>query len=297
MKTMFLVILLHLIGGTPQPCQATRSSSYFAMCLIVKHDAYLHEWIEYHGRMGCSKFYIFDHNNTVPLEHSLYQYIDNGLVDVVRIGDVNKPNSQLYSYQRCVDDYGSKHQFMAFIDSDEYIVVVNKSLSIPDVLRGYEAYGGLILSWKVFGSSGHVTRPTGGLLTNYNRCVDDYRVKTIGNMEYTTGSINQPHSMSYKEGYYSVDTEKNANPGPYNPLDQKGAVPQVLHSIMYINHYHTKSLQDWEIKMKRGRRAAFNAGGYTPKYTLDMFNALRNITESRANCSYLQMPSNRLFTD
>ena len=36
--------------------------------------------------------------------------------------------------------------------------------------QDYEPYGGLALSWVVFGSSGHVTRPTGGALRSFTKC-------------------------------------------------------------------------------------------------------------------------------
>jgi hypothetical protein len=33
--------------------------------------------------------------------------------------------------------------------------------------QGYEAHGGLAVSWDTFGSSGHITRPPGGSLKSY----------------------------------------------------------------------------------------------------------------------------------
>lgn len=286
-----LPLSLLLVAGAP-PSSQMLPPLYFAICLIVKHDPYLDEWIEYHARMGCSKFYVFDHNSSVPLAHSLGTYVDHGLVEVFRIGDFNEPTSQLYAYQQCVQRHGRKHQFMAFIDSDEYIVVTNSSLRIPDVLRLYEAYGGLVLNWKMFGSSGHVSRPSGGVLANYNRCVDNYHVKTIGNMQYTTGAGRNPHCMQYRKGYFSVDTSKQSNPGPWNPLNKTGPVPSHLYSVMYINHYHTKSQQDWVAKIMRGRKVA---GAAAPKYTMEHFFNVQKTTQAAPNCSYLRMPTHHLL--
>ena len=70
---------------------------------------------------------------------------------------------------------------MGFIDSDEFIIISDKlktsyakshrePLQFVNILRQYEKYGGLVLYWKMFGSSGHIRRPKGGLLVNYHRC-------------------------------------------------------------------------------------------------------------------------------
>jgi hypothetical protein len=32
------------------------NQSYFAICLIIKNDPDIVEWIDYHKKMGCSKF-------------------------------------------------------------------------------------------------------------------------------------------------------------------------------------------------------------------------------------------------
>jgi hypothetical protein len=178
---------------------------------------------------------------------------------------------------------------MAFIDADEYIVVKDSALKIPDVLRRYEEYGGLVLFWRLFGSSGHVRRPSGGVLANYNRCANNYQVKTIANMRYTAGAGSNPHSMKYKEGYFSVDTARQPCVGPTaNATVCNSAtsepVPAHLFDVMYINHYFTKSEEEWRWKLRRG-----NVDG--AKYTMQLFRQVRHSTESQPNCSYLKMPS------
>jgi len=177
---------------------------------------------------------------------------------------------------------------MAFLDTDEYIVVKDKSLKIPDVLRRYEEYGGLVLFWRQFGSSGHVSRPSGGVLANYNRCVNNYQVKSIANLQYTTGSGSNPHSMRYKRGYFSVDTARHRCVGPTINATvcnraKSDPIPAHLFEVMYINHYFTKSLEEFKAKIERGTISG-------AKYTLKTFNDLRNATERQSNCSYLRMP-------
>lgn len=60
---------------------------------------------------------------------------------------------QLMAYAYCVRDYGANHQWMGFIDTDEFVVLKNESESLAGVLRDYEGYGALALNWRMFGSS------------------------------------------------------------------------------------------------------------------------------------------------
>jgi len=44
------------------------------------------------------------------------------------------------------------------MDADEFLVIKDGSPSLPAVLQRYEAFGGLAVNWRLFGSSGHATR-------------------------------------------------------------------------------------------------------------------------------------------
>src|SRR4051794_2358924 len=65
MTSSTLSWLLLCLGVAIYAAQMTadKIQSYFAICLVVKDERDLVEWIEYHHRMGCDKFYIFDHNS------------------------------------------------------------------------------------------------------------------------------------------------------------------------------------------------------------------------------------------
>lgn len=52
-----------------------------------------------------------------------------------------------------VQDYGSNHQWMGFIDADEFVVLTDGTPDLPTLLRDYEAHGALALNWRMFGSS------------------------------------------------------------------------------------------------------------------------------------------------
>lgn len=265
--------------------------SYFAMCLIVKDDLdNLPEWVEYHRRMGASKFYIFDHNSSTPLVNGIANYVVSGLVDYI-LTDFHwtKQRPQIGAYNECLKRYGQLHRFIAFTDADEFIVVVDKTKRIPDVLKDYEKYGGVALNWMMFGSSGHVEKPPGGVIANYYKCSKNKHVKVIANTKYTERSSGNPHHFVYTHDhpyffytheYVAVSANRERTPvhGPFQP-DLTTAF-----DIMYINHYNTRSKSEFLNKMARGRGAMQVAN----TYSVAQFEAVdRSCNET---CPILQMP-------
>lgn len=129
--------------------------AYFAICLFVRDELDLSEWIEYHHRLGVDKFYIYDHNSTSPLVNSILPHVHAGYVDYKFIPDVFL-QPLVKTNNICLHSHKHDHHFIGFIDSDEFIVLNDKSKLIPEILQNYENVGGVVLNWKIFGSSGHI---------------------------------------------------------------------------------------------------------------------------------------------
>jgi hypothetical protein len=260
----------------------SKIESYFAMCLLIKEGGQdLPEWIEYHHRMGASKFYIFDHNSTVPAINYIREYVLSGLVDLTftdfrNFNDSRPP--QIVAYDKCLRDYSSRHRFMSFVDSDEYIVVVEKDRTIPDVLKTYEKYGGLALNWMMFGTSGHVEKPAGGVIANYHRCYKSRHVKQIVNIQHVLRGSGNPHYFTYKPHYYAVSNNGTRIEGPWNPGTH------AAYDVIYLNHYNTKSEAEFLAKIRRGRGATRNKNVYTMEY----IHTINNLAVD--NCPPLVMP-------
>ena len=250
--------------------------SYFAICAVVKNERQedLREWVEYHYKMGCGKFYIHD-NGDIPVAPFLQDYIDQKLV-VVK--DRKDPAPQLSVYHRCIRNYRTLHRWIGFIDADEFIVTKD-TCSIPSVLKKYEEYGGLTLNWRMFGSSGHVTRPPGGTIAHYWACHDYAHVKTIANTEYAVSHKGNPHLCHYSHGKYSVDTDFWQVSNPNN-------LPRpTLYEIIYLHHYHLKSKEDFDRNRKRGRASTTEPHKKNDEY-FQRFDE-----RCTRNCSILPMPT------
>lgn len=264
--------------------------SYLALCCVAKDEPDIREWVEYHHAMGVGKFYIFDNNSSTPLLYAIQDYVASGLIEYSIFTHLSFPDmlkehhtGQLYIFDKCIQEFSHRHAFMGFLDSDEFIVVVNKSKSIPQVLKSFEDYGALTLNWMMFGTSGHVKRPKGGVLANYNKCYSTYTIKAIVNTNYTLGANKgNPHQFVYRDSKKAVDTNLHIVSTPHNP---HGFVDPPMNSslfkVIYINHYNTKSEEDFQSKVRRGR---FNLRIHPVNYT-GQIDALCVHT-----CPYLEIP-------
>lgn len=67
-------------------------------------------------------------------------------------------------------EHGHEHQWMAFVDADEFLVIRDGTPDLPALLRDYTDSAALGVFWVVFGSSGHLTAPEHGALGSYYRC-------------------------------------------------------------------------------------------------------------------------------
>ena len=62
-----------------------------------------------------------------------------------------------------------RFEWVGFIDADEF-VVIGDNRSIGEFLSEYRTEAGVALHWYMFGSNGHIDRPTAGpVIAEYTR--------------------------------------------------------------------------------------------------------------------------------
>jgi hypothetical protein len=150
------------------------------------------------------------------------EHLHSGFVEysfflgVTRYRDLFRTSSQWWAYNDCINRFRHRHRWLGFIDADEFIVLHDSTPGDdvpPDInafMHGYEGYGGLAVNWRVFGSSGHKTRPQGGVLVNYWQCLpwdqeQNQHVKVIANTAHLLTVGDDPHRVYYKDGNFTVN--------------------------------------------------------------------------------------------
>jgi hypothetical protein len=206
-----------------------------------------------------SKFYVYDdggdgHN---PASRVLQDHIDSGLVKYTNASGskLKGMEQQLAQFAHCLDHYKRYHKWLAFIDPDEFIVVADQRATIPTILQQFDGpgIGGVVLNWRVFGSSGWDRRPKGGV-SNYYTCLPASHsltrfVKTIVNTAHVAGVGTTAHLFTYKAGYDDVTVKGEP---AINDLQERPPQHPTF-DFMWLNHYVIKSKEDFELRQERTR--------------------------------------------
>ncbi|GFR50547.1 hypothetical protein Agub_g12821 [Astrephomene gubernaculifera] len=285
-KVVFNLVLLTFLAALRGA--TSYRGAYASICTNIKDEGtYLLEFILYHRWIGFGKIYVMDYNSRRPLSHlqMLMPFIKTGLVEYHYDADprhhsilANRPfqdYSQGTAFQRCIDFAHRDHMWMAFIDTDEFLVLRKYAGDRPNVtafLQRYEKYPGLAVNMRFFGSSGHVTRPEVGTLEAYTRCMPssawyNRHIKTIARLSQVLAIGGNPHEFRYLHNAVAVNEHGVPIKGPFSePVSWDGIA---------LHHYVTRSLAEFVFKMQRG------PGGSQNKRSLDWFRAYEgNATES-----------------
>ncbi len=218
---------------------------------IVKNEAdYIEEWIRYHLLVGIDRFFIYDNGSTDETCRILQKYVERGIVVLRKHLGIGQ---QLNVYNDALRRYRFQSKYISFIDVDEFLYSCEPEKTVRqqilELFASYPNAGGLAVNWRMFGSSGHISKPEGGVLENYlYRSKDDGRgnicVKTIVDPRRVYRVVHAHYPMYYK-GFYSVDESGKRVEGWANPVKEIRR--------LRINHYFTKSKEEWIIRRRLGR--------------------------------------------
>lgn len=228
-----------------------------AITVIVKNEAiYMTEWLDYHIAAGVSKFYIYDNESTDHLKEVLSPYIENNTVEYIYYPGKYR---QLEAYNESLLLHKFECRYMGFIDIDEFLLPLQNERLIDvlnDIMAANPSAGGVAINCKSFGSSGHKTIPSGGVLKSYlYRAPDGYdwsifpwkwdaHIKTIANPRRVRVAAS-PHHFLYCWNCQAVDEKGN------HVYDMDNFVA-TTHRIR-VNHYFTKSKSEWLAKQMKGK--------------------------------------------
>lgn len=218
-----------------------------AVVAIAKNESrYIEEWIQYYLQSGVDKIILYDNGSTDDTAEIVKKYAGGGLDYIYFPGSVR----QLDAYNVALHRYRNQYRYMMFLDCDEFIYSDGDLRTDIDILfRQRDDTGGLSVFQLLYGDSGHKERPEGRVLEEYLwRAKDESpvncQIKTIS-IPIRTFAYVYPHYPILRHGY--------------RRYDEKGRQMVILGDYNFtaehirINHYMTKSQEDWAEKVSRGK--------------------------------------------
>ena len=225
---------------------------------IVKNEAdSLVEWIAYHRVIGVHKFYIADNDSTDGTSEILKALGEHGLVHRLRFATPPNGNAQMPAYSALLARAQTDCDVLAFIDADEYLLPMDGETSLLPLLEQRFAspdVSALGLNWANFGSGGALFADEGLVIDRFTKRAKPsfgvhFHIKTLARPERIMGFAN-PHFVNLSSGRYVDATGEDILP---HPKHGKGLSSKIVWSGARINHYATKSLEEFLVgKSRRG---------------------------------------------
>ena len=221
----------------------------FGVCVIIKNEGnYIKEWVDYHRLIGVDIFYIFDNESTDNTYEILKPYIDEGIVQYRLIKGKGR---QMDAYNITINKERKKCKYIAFIDADEFIHLddgINLLDKIDETFVKNSDCGAVALNWLLFGSSNLKEKTNEPVIKRFlyhsePDFVENKHIKSVVNPRVVMDFRN-PHFPLYKKGYYAYNLNGNKVFGPFNE--------DLADLSVRINHYFTKSEEEFMIKRNRG---------------------------------------------
>ena len=211
-----------------------------SICLLTKDEnQYLDEWLDHHRRIGFDHFYIYDNHSAVPVSESISDKSDCSFI----LWDDNGSKTQVGAYDHCCFVHGSD-DFIAFIDTDEFVMIDKQFTSVKEVLKDIRFergnFAALGLYWRIYGKpSPYFTERQP--VENYTRYSLNTHIKTIVIPRYLSRFLNPHHAVVH--GKY-IDENGREITGAQNGFHSS--------NLIWIKHTFTRSESEFREKVLRG---------------------------------------------
>lgn len=235
-----------------------------AIALFVKNEKQdIAAWIAWHFSLGIHKLFIFDDHSTdgtyeiIKVATKLYN-IELYQTNIQDVTHFYKRQGKAYD-TACQLAIEQKYDWLGFLDGDEYLSFEQEQ-TVQDFLSQFEAYNGVALNWRIYGSSHRALKTYCPPYEAFNyHChidlVDCQLVKSFIRPEAYNFEYRDPHHFHLKKEQYADALG--------HPVQWNGPSKQTIWNTACINHYICRSMEDYVNRLqKRVNIDLDNSTGY-----------------------------------
>lgn len=213
--------------------------------VIKDEQEYLDDFIKYHLDLGIDHIFIFEDITSISHVKITSKY-DKVSLNSVKILNPKEYNQKAYIKSGLLwirDNFD--YDWCFSIDCDEFITVEDK---FPELLNDYNKHDAIMLHWKNYGCSGHITKPI------YDKPIYEIYTEECG---YTL--LDKKQCNCTKMCFNMKKLQERFIFGSHTALcnyvkpDFTWDRTKVVFGKIYIRHYITKSFEEYVWKLtKRG---------------------------------------------
>ena len=271
----------------PQPGRAG-----LALVLIVRNEVrHIGEWARFHVLAGVRHFVVYDNGST-----------DGTIAALGFLGDMltvipwdqkfrdaasgHEIHNQVLAYAHATRNFGGHYRWMSYLDADEFLVP--KGTGLDEALAGLEGCRNISLPWHMFGRSGHVDAPEGGVVANYTRRNPDPMsgVKGLRNFKMI---VDPCHVTAIKVHGIETDGSSDTCNDRGERFTTKGREGRGFYAAdrIQLNHYYTRSDAELRAKIARGPNLTTPDADHLRRVMRKVANIEADEIEDRAALEFL----------
>jgi len=210
--------------------------------IFKNENLYIQEWLEFHILVGVDHFYLYDNDGGDEAAQILKPYEEQGYVTrhpwthldgtkFDRATPLKQRNKNHEAFGHAAKTYRDRFRWLMKIDIDEFLFPLEGD-RIPPLLERYDRsrVKGLRIPRVNFGDNGHLKQPEcllGEAYTRREAKYSDHKDLANGRFLSSNDYTNSAHAWGYKWWKFGRMIGEDE-------IDQ-----------MRVNHYYTKSLEEW----------------------------------------------------
>lgn len=221
----------------------------YVICAIVKNEQrFIREWVEHYLSIGFTKIYVFEDFGSRSHLSQVSDYVDSGQVVLDSLDQshfIKKERKGTMVQRNLYDKFlktcreNNTADWIGFFDVDEFLAF-EQGWDLQRLTEEFSSEAGILLSWVVYGASGHIKRPAGSVCESYTQHMPEgflldggwpWNVKSLVNVHKCPG---MKHIHVFKD---CVNTSHKTE--------------GLSFSCAWLNHYYTKSWEDYCERMFR----------------------------------------------
>ncbi len=231
---------------TVSPHGAAPGSSVYTLGIatLFRDEApYLREWVEYHRLVGVEHFWLYNDSSRDSWQDALRPHIEAGVVEVINwpIPEIRALIAgQVGAYQDALRRARGRVNWLALIDTDEFLVPHRESTVAACLERHFAHAAAVYVNWRNFGTGGVRLQPAEPLLSRLTACAPpDHPENAVGKTivrpeRALPGDLWSDHHCVLEPG--SVYCDGDAEPIPREGIDLEPD-PHVHDRYLRLNHY------------------------------------------------------------
>jgi len=240
-----------------EPTPRERGEKRVAVCAIGRmENRYAVEWVEHYRKIGVSKLFVYDNWHTGDKERLadvLQPYIESGFVELTDWHD-RFGATQPEVYEDCYRRHGGEYAWIGFLDFDEYLRFTDKRMKVEKYFGQFTDADCVLVNWRLMTDNGKVKYEDKPLAKRFTKAMP---VETC--VKY--GFPENNHVKSFVAGGLGEVLFRTTPHTPSSPklrcvnasgetVGQK-EVFHFDHGQARIDHYWTKTAEEWKEKLAR----------------------------------------------